>query len=296
MAQGGWNRMRPQSEAAGRKGVAWKRGLLCGVVVVVGAIVAWMALLPSDEKPDQVTDRGRGRIKDFTPDVVTKTAPAAPRKLTREETLFAKTNGWQKAPGKMLTEDGRELTFPIPKPGEFRIVHTHGKMYKCDSEGNFEDITPKPIFDNSFEECLIGMAIEGGSFIPGMLMGYDENEVRSMLLKVVVINPEDSQDVADKKEAVAYLKADILEYMDKGGTFDDYVMEMRKQSVHERGLKATAIKEIVGMLKKGDDGDAALYCDKVNELFEKQGMRPLKLPSHINRILDDARAAEAVNQ
>lgn len=297
MAQGGWNRTSEQAKVTKSKGVAWGRGLICGLVVVAGMIVAWYALMPSDEEDSSKKSRNAAAIQEVKADIDTaQPAPVKPHKLTREEALFAKTNGWQKAPGKMLTEDGRELTFPVPKPGEFRIVHTHGKMYKCDSQGNFEDITPKPIFDNSFEECLVGMAVEGGSFIPGMLMGYDEKEVRAMLLKVVSINDDDSPEVAAKKEAVAYLKADMLDYIDKGGKFDDYVMEMRKQTVHERGLKSQAMKEIVGMLKRGESADAAAYCDKVNELFDKQGMRPLKLPAHINNILDDARAANADNQ
>ena len=117
-----------------------------------------------------------------------------------------------------------------------------------------------------------------------------------MLEKPVFIKLDDLPDVSDKKTAVSYLKADMLDYMDQGGKFDDYVMEMRKQSVHERGLKSQAMKDIVGMLKKGDSATAAAYCDKVNELFNKQGMKPLKLPTHINSILDDARAADANNQ
>lgn len=298
MSQSGWNRQGSKPVVPVKKGGAWKRGLVCGLVVVAGAVAAWFALSPSGEVAEKPEKDAPKKIKEVKPAAAPKAEPAPlkPHKLTREEALFAKTNGWKKAPGKMLTEDGRELTFPVPKPGEFRIVHTHGKMYKCDSEGNFVDITPKPIFDNSFEECLVGMAVEGGSFIPGMLMGYDEAEVRSMLTKVVSISPDDPPDVVEKKEAVAFLKADMLDYMNKGGKFDNYVMEMRKQSVHERGLKSQAMKDIVGMLKKGDNATAAAYCDKVNELFNKQGMKPLKLPSHINSILDDARAAGANNQ
>ena len=298
MSQSGWNRQGSKPVVPVKTGVVWKRGLVCGIVVVVGAVASWFALSPSGDVAEKQKHVAPKQIKEVKPAAASKAEPAPlkPHKLTREEALFAKTNGWKKAPGKMLTEDGRELTFPVPKPGEFRIVHTHGKMYQCDSEGNFVDITPKPIFDNAFEECLIGMAVEGGSFIPGMLMGHDEKEVRSMLTKVVSISPDDPSDVAEKKEAVAYLKADMLDYMNRGGKFDDYVMEMRKQSVHERGLKSQAMKEIVGMLKKGDSATAAAYCDKVNELFNKQGMKPLKLPSHINGILNDARAADANNQ
>lgn len=280
----------PRKPAGSGKGLI--RGIFAALIVIGGAVIVLSIIRsqsPSDEEDAPKTAPKKiATFEQSTNRVATK--PDVPKKLSREEALFAKTNGYVKAAGKMLTEDGRVLTFEPPKDGEYRIVHSHGKMYKCDSKGNFEDITPKPIFDNSFEECLIGMAMDGGYFIPGMLMGHDEESVRSMLKKMVVVNEDDPPDVVEKKEAVAYLKADILDYMDQGGTFDSYVSEMHKQSQHERAMKSLAIKEIVTMLKKDNVVDATAYCDKANELFKKSGFKPLRLPSHINEILDSARS------
>ena len=208
-------------------------------------------------------------------------------KLSKEERLFQKTNGFVKAAGKLLTPDGRVLTFPPPKGDEFRIVHSHGKTYKCDSNGNFVDITPKPIFDNAFEENLIGMAIEGGAFLPGMLTGYDSSEIMPLLIKKVEINPDDTSDVVAKKEAVAALKQDIMDYIKEGGTFDEYVMEMRAQSVRERSIKTEGIKEIVRMINDGDTEGAAMFREKFNDMIGKQGMKPVKLPKHIAEALDE---------
>lgn len=269
-------------------GGASLRGILAGVIVVViGGLAAWFFMGKSAPAPKVVKTEKPKAIKEVRPATLPKKKPevAQPKKLSREEMLFNKTNGYAKAAGKMLTDDGRVLTFPPPKDGEFRIVHSHGKMYKCDSKGNFEDITPKPVFDNAFENNLLGMAIEGGFFMPGMLTGHDANEITSMLIRKVEIKPDDPPDVVEKKEAVAALKQDIIDYIKEGGTFDDYVKGMRDQSIRDRSMKQQGLREIMMMVKKGDIEGAAMFRDKFNETVAKQGMTPIKLPKHIDEKL-----------
>ena len=192
-----------------------------------------------------------------------------------------------KKPGTMQTPDGRVLTFPVPAPGEFRTVHSHGAVYKCDHEGNWVDITPKPVFDNAFEENLIGMNLQNGSFIPGMLMGLDKAEVMKMLRKPVTINPDDSEEVIRKKTAAAEVKELALDYMETtGASFDEFVMEMRKTATIQKGLTASTLKDIVGFLKKGDAKSAALYRDTLNQKFRELGLPDAKIPKHINDIID----------
>lgn len=197
------------------------------------------------------------------------------------------TNTFVKRPGTMQLPSGKVLTFPTPKEGEFRIIHSHGKMYKCDSEGNWEDVTPKPIFDNSFEECLVGLSVDGGSFIPGMLMGLDEDSVRKMLEKQIVINEDDGEDVVAKKEAVAQMKAVILDYMDGGGKFDDFVMEMYQFSAQERTLKGKGLKRLSELIREGNIDAARAYRDTYDEVLSKQGFSALKLPKGLREALGE---------
>lgn len=233
--------------------------------------------------------------------------PSTPKKRTPAPTKTASTNEVEKAskpdvaakavkpekppfvkkPGTMQTPDGRVLTFPVPAEGEFRIVHSHGAMYKCDHLGNWEDVTPKPVFDNAFEENLIGMNLQNGNFIPGMLMGLDEAEVMKMLKKPVTINPDDSEEVIRKKTAAAEVKELALDYMKTtGASFDEFVMEMRRTSAIQRGLTAETLRDIVGFLKKGDAKSAALYRDTLNQKFRELGLPDAKIPKHINDIID----------
>ena len=256
--------------------------LICALVALFGAIALYFFLSKPASAPVARTDAPKTRTPapKASTNLVKKTEKpiAAPKK---EKPPFVKK------PGTMQTPDGRVLTFPVPAPGEFRVVHSHGAVYKCDHEGNWIDVTPKPVFDNAFEENLIGMNLQNGNFIPGMLMGLDEAEVMKMLKKPVTINPDDSEEVIRKKTAAAEVKELALDYMETtGASFDEFVKEMRTTSTIQRGLTADTLKDIVGFLKKGDVKSAALYRDTLNQKFRELGLPDAKIPKHINDIID----------
>jgi len=256
--------------------------LICALVALFGGIALYFFLSKPESAPVAQVEAPKKRTPapKASANLVKKTEKpiAAPKK---EKPVFVKK------PGTMQTPDGRILTFPVPAPGEFRMVHSHGAMYKCDHEGNWEDVTPKPVFDNAFEENLIGMNLQNGSFIPGMLMGLDKAEVMKMLRKPVIINPDDTEEVIRKKTAAAEVKELALDYMETtGASFDEFVMEMRKTAAIQKGLTASTLKDIVGFLKKGDAKSAALYRDTLNQKFRELGLPDAKIPKHINDIID----------
>ena len=255
---------------------------ICALIALFGGIALYFFLSKPESAPVAQTE---------TPKKPTP-APKASTNLVKktEKPLAAPEKekpAFVKKPGTMQTPDGRVLTFPVPAPGEFRIVHSHGAMYKCDHEGNWIDVTPKPVFDNAFEENLIGMNLQDGNFIPGMLMGLDKAEVMKMLRKPVTINPDDSEEVIRKKTAAAEVKELALDYMETtGASFDEFVIEMRKTVTIQRGLTADTLRDIVGFLKKGDAKSAALYRDTLNQKFRELGLPDAKIPKHINDIID----------
>ena len=256
------------------------------VIVTIIAATALFVIIGGDGEPaDEQKQMHKVAIK------ATKAMPAKAR-LDEEPVEHAEPQKkpekpkFEKRPGAMQLPDGRVLTFRPPKEGEFRIVHSHGSTYKCDHLGNWEDITPKPIFDNTFEETLVGLATTG-NFIPGMLMGIDYDDAIKMLTKPVVINPDDPEDVVEKKEAVAAAKEAILDYMKDGASLDDFVMEMRKQVVKERFIRGMALKEIVASLKEGRAQDAADMRDAANKMLENDNLRPMNLPAHIEQAIEE---------
>lgn len=260
---------------------------LVGIIAlaVVCGIGFWVVNRPHESDNRQDAKTASKSAKKNLPAKANKPA-AASAKTNAVEKVVARKTEYVKRPGAMQLPDGRVLTFKPPKEGEFRIVHSHGSTYKCDHLGNWEDITPKPVFDNSFEETLVGMATTG-NFIPGMLMGIDYDTAIKMLTKPVVINEDDSEDVVAKKEAVAQAKEAILDYMKDGASLDEFVMEMRKQVVREKLIRGMALKEIVASLKDGRVQDAADMRDAANKMLEKNSLPALKLPAHIENAIED---------
>ena len=268
-----------------RRRLAVFRGTVAALAVVVGAGLAWR-LVSRQASPGPSPEPAHGKPAAVQKPAVPPPAAKPSAAKTNAVEKVAKKPPFVKRPGAMQLPDGRVLTFKPPKKGEFRIVHSHGSTYKCDHLGNWEDVTPKPVFDNAFEEALVGMATTG-NFIPGMLMGLDRETAIKMLTKPVVINEDDSEDVVAKKEAVAQAKAAILDYMKDGASLDDFVMEMRRQIVREKLIRGTAIKEIVASLKAGRVKDAADMRDAANRMLEKDSLPALKLPAHIENAIED---------
>jgi hypothetical protein len=255
---------------------------ICALGALFCAIALYFFLSKPESAPIAQTDTPKKRVP--APKASTNLVKKAEKPIAAPE---KEKPPFVKKPGTMQTPDGRVLTFPVPAPGEFRTVHSHGAVYKCDHEGNWIDVTPKPVFDNAFEENLIGMNLQNGSFIPGMLMGLDKAEVMKMLRKPVTINPDDSEEVIRKKTAAAEVKELALDYMETtGASFDDFVMEMRQTATIQKGLTASTLKDIVGFLKKGDAKSAALYRDTLNQKFRELGLPDAKIPKHINDIID----------
>lgn len=271
---------RPRAKTPVGRFVLW--GVVALLAAGVAAVLA-LSLLRKEPEPQEDKAGKRGKTTETRPP---KKIPPAVNKPATDKPEKPEKPPFVKRPGAMQLPDGRVLTFKPPKEGEFRIVHSHGSTYKCDHLGNWVDVTPKPVFDNSFEETLVGLATTG-NFIPGMLMGIDYDDAIRMLTKPVVVNPDDPEDVVKKKEAVAAAKEAILDYMKDGASLDEFVMEMRKQVVKERALRGMALKEIVASLKEGKAQDAADMRDAANKMLEKDGAPALKIPAHLENAIEE---------
>lgn len=290
------------SGACGRRHLP--SGLLAVVFLAVAVLVAalaWMRLAEPAPRGIRSSPETAGASR--RPNAVMQPArkppaePVAPKaKVQADGPKAASAGAFAKAPGQMQLPDGRVLRFRPPREGEHRIVHSHGRTYRCDHLGNWEDVTPKPVFDNAFEENLIGLSVDGGYFMPGMLTGLDPKGVMEMLKREVVVNPGDPDDVVEKKRAVAAAKETILEYIRQGGTFDQFVMEMRDLTVQERKVKSAAMKDIVGLLKEGRAEEAAAYRRALDEQLKKEGLAPVRLPAHIIEILGQAEGRQGAQE
>ena len=229
---------------------------------------------PTNNKITEVTPVQSKQATGESP--VTNTAPVKP-----EPPPFVKR------PGAMQLPNGKVLTFPAPKGDEIRKVYAYGHMYECDSEGNFRDVTKRQLFHSAFEANFLGLAIEDKPFIPAFLTGLDQEEVKQILTKnYEPIGDETEEEMAQLK-AYDDMRCAALQFMEEGGTFDEFVDYFAKQVKDERETNALCLREVMTLVKEGKLEEARDMAEAANRLKEQKGLKPLKLPAHVQAAFDE---------
>ena len=195
----------------------------------------------------------------------------------------ATTNDYVKKPGQMMLPNGKILTFPPPKEGETTKVLANGRIYECDSEGNWRDTTRRKLFDNAFESNFANLAIEGRSFIPAFLVGLDQEAVMKTLKKDYVLKGDETEEELAEINAFIEMKGIALDYIEQGGTFDEFVTEMASFVQAERKIRANSLKQVMLLYKDGKVEEAKARAESLNAMLAEQGYKPIRLPIHVRR-------------
>lgn len=265
-----------------RRRFAAFRGAIAALVVVVGAGLAfWLVSRPASTEPAPEPAPGK-------PAAVPKPAAPKPAKAgttnapaKAEKPAKPEPPPFQKRPGAMQLPDGKVLTFPAPKEGEIRKVYAYGHMYECDHLGNFKDVTPRKLFHTAFEANFLALAVDGKAFIPAFLTGLDPKEVRAMLEKnYQPIGDETEEEMAQLK-AYDDMRCAALQYMEEGGSFDDFVMDFANYEKKSRETNAMCLREVMTLCKEGKIQEAKEMAEAATKLMEQKGLRPFKLPPHV---------------
>ena len=255
-------------------------------LLLTGAVATFSILVSRERHELNKDDKGKSSlIVDASPAKAPPQPVATPVTAPPERTELEKPP-FEKRPGAMQLPNGKVLTFPAPKPGEIRKVYAYGHMYECDSEGNFRDITPRKLFHTAFEGNFLGLAIEDKPFIPAFLKGLDQNEVRKILEKnEQPIGDETDGDWAQLK-AYDDMRCAALQYMEEGGTFDEFVDYFANQVKKERQTQALCLREVMTLYKGGKIAEAREMAEAAAALKERQGLKAFKLPPHVLEAFD----------
>lgn len=190
-------------------------------------------------------------------------------------------------PGQARLDDGKILTFSPPAPGHSVKFRSNGKEYECFNDGTFKVTERRRVFEDPFEEQLIALATPGATFVPFVLLNHTEEELKSMLERQIVINEDDPEDVREKKELVASMKSMIMDYLEQGGDYVDFIERMQQYSVEERNLRTKGMMKIHDLVDDGDVNGAKAFLKTYNEILDEQGFAPLDLPAATQKLLDE---------
>jgi len=252
---------------------------ICVITAVVAFYLANSIASNSNRKPK--SEKNEEKTSKFVapkPSEPPKFLPSsAPSKVAEkvEKPKFVKKAGQLQLP------DGQVLTFPPPKEGEKRKVYAYGHMYECDHLGNFTDVTPRKLFHSAFEGNFLALATERAAFIPAFLTGLDQDEVKKILLKDYQPIGDETDDEMEQLKAYDDMRCAALQYMDEGGTFDDFVEYFAKQAKEERQVNATCLREVMTLYKEGKVAEAKEMAIASDMLKEKKGLKSFKLPNHV---------------
>lgn len=278
------------------------RGLIAGVVVVLAGAAMMFFFWPEESPVPAPEEAQPAEVQQMT--AVPAAEEPAERELSRDEILAKQREArraaaeakkaelekkkaeYVKKPGQMMLPDGTILTFPAPKEGETRLLHAYGHTYECDHLGNFKDITPRKLFHTAFEGNFLALAQADKPFIPAFLTGLDEADVRRMLEKPYQPIGDETDDEKEQLRAYDDLRSAVLEYMDQGGKFDDFVQDVAKMERKQREARAHGLRDVMTLVKEGRIEEAKVMNDAANQFLSEKGFKPIKLPAHVQAAFD----------
>lgn len=271
---------RPAPRNAARAGTV-RRVASAIAVAVCAVIAAGLALWLWPRGSGSAVRQGSGTGGVRRPEAkAAATPPPAPAPKAAPAVPHGEV-GFVKAPGTLRLPDGQVLTFPPPAEGETRRIHAYGRTYECDYLGNFRDVTPRRLFGTAFEANFLALAQPGGRFIPAFLTGLDEADVRRMLERGYAPRGDETEEEMQSLKAYDEMRCAVLEYMDQGGSFDDFVDGVARMERGQRLAHAAALREVMSLVKEGRIGEAREMSEAADRLMRERGYEPVRLPAHV---------------
>lgn len=241
------------------------RGIVAAMAVVIGAGLAALFLLSGEEKAPVKKEPKKTAVakKPATP-VKPAPKPVVAKKVEKKEVID---------PAKHRVET---LSFTTNSMGMIveRYRTADGKTHKL--------IRPsKPPLFKHMTDDLISMAMctsGGGQMPPLPLSGNLDKEFLDSLKDPIVINPDDPEDIKERKRIVAETRKQIDELMRQGISFRAILAEHEKVFDENAKIRAEVRAELQKICDEGDTKGVAEYLKTINAAFQEMGIEELQLP------------------
>lgn len=246
-------------------GVAWKRGLIAGgIVVVVALIAAWFVFSGADEADRDEKARKVGLIKETKPAVTAKTNAVEVAEVKEEtdpkkrivEVVSCSTN---KSFGRIVrvvrTADGKthkEIHF-LPPPFKHGTDQMLAVVLNPNPNGGTLPM-PRSMFMNSRDL---------------------DKEFRESLKDPIVINEDDSPKLQENKRKVMEAREQIKELMDQGLHFQEILDEHKRLLQENAEIRNKAMRELRELRKAGDKEGERQYQVTIDAALQQMGIEPM---------------------
>ena len=237
------------------------KGVIAGIVVVLGALTALYCLRPGLEEPRPTSVERQPKPKTDSQATSVKHKVEKPLEEQQEIPYWKRdtTNGLSEVQLRKWQQVRRPRTEPV----------------------NIERKTPKyKIFEHRSENeiaCLLTLEPGKGLIGSPNYRGMKEDFLKSCE-KPIIIEADDDEYTKNLKQMMISAKIELRNRMNDGEDFDqimrDSRTEMQKLATYRNQLKA----ELFRMFREGTaDADAGDMLEAANKLLESKGIAPLKM-------------------
>ncbi len=189
------------------------------------------------------------------------------------------------APGKIALPNGRQLRFKLPPEGEVRTLHSGGKLYEIDSEGNVVDISPVPLFKEPIENHLLNV-VEGKTVFPFVIENLKEEDIIHICSAPTYQEEGDDEETIARRESVAGAKQYILEQIAAGKTAKEAIREITDFDAERRKLVGECRADLFDLIRDGDIEGARQYRADVEAWMKEKGYGELEIPVRYRKPLE----------
>jgi len=246
------------------------RGIIALGVVVVGGLLAWLLIRPSDVERDDTAAKAPSKIAEVKPqittNVVAEVKPEAPKKPEKIE----KNKIYRDERGKVIFHP----EFPVGSPAN------PIRLAPIDKPGNI--LPPKKLYDTYAENYIVGLmrTKPGMPVVKTALPNNFDEQFKARIADPVGIKDDDTEeDIAIRKDMVEF-KREMAQLIAQGEKPSDVIIAERDKLDRLAETRKTMLREISDLRKSGaDQSEIDLTIEAANKILEQKGIEKIKTPA-----------------
>ncbi|MCL2104305.1 MAG: hypothetical protein FWH21_04520 [Kiritimatiellaeota bacterium] len=257
---GGSGRMSPRARSGAGM---WARTLVCTGVVLLALAMVWF-VIPRGHSTTAVPSKGGGGLKPPPHGTgVSMSTSLSPPSLSADPPV----------PDPPVEGGGGSGTTPP-------VMTVGGEGTAEEWKGIPVEAPRMPAPYQSRTEGLLSMLVNitPGTYPPPIPNFPSVEDLAQVLDRDIIVFDHDSDQMLGRKENVARVKQSLKEYLQAGGTAQEFVEYYRGELLKDYEDFRVAQAEMMRLFRAGEDDELEMFLTEQNNAFQERGMRLLVRP------------------
>ncbi|MBP5790879.1 MAG: hypothetical protein J6W80_01290 [Kiritimatiellae bacterium] len=247
------------------------KGLAAGAILVAAAIAAWWFFVPKADRSAQEPSLPAESS------LIAEATPAA--LMTREEKIDAALKKLGETPSAeaVKPDPGTNIVWLSKQRYEKRMAN--GAMVTVIVD-NPDEPKPVPVFESGLNNFMTNFLVPGED-IPETPIEFTNEEIMQAIMEKIEINDDDDDTVRFKKESIALLREQLVDYIKDGKTAKDFIRDLQYRQQSEAAYVSEARDMIFDSLANDSPEHAKELYDALNRHMNEKGLPKVRLPRRI---------------